>query len=326
MKKICLQSGHKGIYVGATGAPGERDWNSKVVPKIATILRERGCEVYETDANGYQDNIVTDTDWDLFLAVHYDADIYNDRGGFVDFPEPSTDYATLESQRIQKELSDHYFKTTGIPVRPSRSNANTRYYYMWQYLTADTPCNLIECGVGWRRPEDYETLHNHIDMVAKAIADGICLALGVNFDMSDCEQQLEETTELMIKYKTERDEKDAKLEQCREERAKCEADAKKHIEELQKTLSLANEAGAKTALELESCKKERDEAKAEVDTLKSTKSSLESKVQALEGKLKLCQEEKITLTNDLTECEKKYRTKLCKVSLWEFLKKKAGCK
>lgn len=323
--KVCLQAGHKGTYVGATGAPGERDWNSKIVPLISNILTERGCEVYQTDANGWKDAKVIDTDWDLFLAIHYDADIYNDRGGFVDFPDPSVDHVTQESQRICKIITDHYFKTTAIPYRPSRSNANTKFYYMWQYLTANTPCNLIECGVGWRKPEDYETLHNHIDVVAKAIADGISLALGIDIGMTDCEKKLAEVTELMIKYKQERDDKDRKLEECRIDLAKAQADAKEHIEQLQKSISELNQINS-------SLMKDKADLQVEIATLRSeviecqeNEDALKLEVESLiDQKTKLAAEF-TQISGDMSECQKKLGIKLCKYSFLEFLKAKVRC-
>ena len=180
-KRVCLQAGHQGITSGSTGAPGERDWTTKIVPMIAERLRAKGVEVYETDGNGDKDTKVTGTDWDLFLAIHYDADAYGNTptptGGFTDYPEPSTDYSTKESQRIASVLKDYYFPTTGIKY-VNRSNANTRYYYMWKCLSKNTPCVIIECGIGNRKPEDYETLRKY-DFIADTIANGILKALGM---------------------------------------------------------------------------------------------------------------------------------------------------
>lgn len=178
MKKICIQAGHKGRTTGSVGAPGEQKWTSEIVPKIASILRTRGFEVKETGADDYKtDRSIGSTDWDLFLSVHYDADIYNDRGGFIDTPDPKVDFSTKESNRIAQVMRDNYFKDTGVPER-NRSNANTKFYYMWSSLSANTPCVLIEAGVGFRIPEDHHTLHFEQDKVAKAIADGITNALG----------------------------------------------------------------------------------------------------------------------------------------------------
>lgn len=176
MKKIIIQAGHQGRTSGSTGAPEEQKWTGEIVPKIAKLVREAGIDVREVNADPSSSELAGD--WDLFLAVHYDADVYNDRGGFIDYPEPSTDGATAESQRIAGVMTDVYFPATGIPNKPNRSNKNTRYYYMWSKLSAKTPCVLIEAGVGWRTPEDHQTLHFEQPKVAKAIADGIIRALG----------------------------------------------------------------------------------------------------------------------------------------------------
>jgi len=173
-----LQSGHKDVVTGATGAPGERDWTTEIVPLISAKLKTLGFEVYETDALAQRDPRVVNTDWNLFLAIHYDADIYNDRGGFIDTPDHSVDYVTAESTRIAAALKSIYFTATKIPEKPQRSNANTKFYYMWQYLSANTPCVLIECGIGNRFPEDHDTLFLKKDTVVQAIVDGIGKAFG----------------------------------------------------------------------------------------------------------------------------------------------------
>ena len=51
---------------------------------------------------------------DRFLALHYDAYINGSIGGFADYPEPSTDGATVESQRITKVINEVYFPESGI--------------------------------------------------------------------------------------------------------------------------------------------------------------------------------------------------------------------
>lgn len=180
-KKVCLQAGHVGLTSGATGAPGEQAFNKAIVDMLAKDLEARGMEVYVTGANAYKDRKVTVTDWDLFLAVHYDADIYNESGGFVDFADPEDDMNTKESQRIAGILSEEYFKTTKIKNFPKRSNANTRDYYMWDYLTSSTPCVLIECGVGNRKPKDYDVLNGNRPIVVEGISRGICKAMGISY-------------------------------------------------------------------------------------------------------------------------------------------------
>jgi len=325
--KVCLQAGHSGTYVGATGAPGERDWNEKVVPLIAKILNERGVETYETNANGYQDSVVTDTDWDLFLAVHYDADIYGEGGGFCDYPDASTDYAHEESKRICDVINNHYFKITGIPYKPSRSNANTKFYYMWQYLTANTPCNLIECGVGWRKPEDYETLHNRIDVVAKAIADGISLALGIDIGMTDCEQKLIDKENELIEMRQSRNEWKRKYGELEDKYAANMKEKNDHIEALQKTVSELNQINSSLMKDKDTLIEDKNALETKVGVLEEELSMLDGLYQAQVEDYNKLLSEYAELETQLAECKKKYRTKLCKISWTEFAKTKLkGCK
>src|SRR3990167_1290275 len=184
--KIVIQPGHVNTTTGATGAPGERDFNLDVANQVSSELRKRGFEIKQSDANADKDSQITGQDWDLFLAIHYDADVYNDSGGFVDFPEPSTDFATKESQRIAKAIESEYFFTTGIKNMPKRSNANTRYYYIWKALSKNTPCVIIECGVGWRVPKDSDVLNSdkRTTLVVPGIVKGICKAFNIPYDIT----------------------------------------------------------------------------------------------------------------------------------------------
>lgn len=184
IKRICIQPGHVNTTNGQTGAPGEMAFNLDVANQVSGALRARGFEVLQTDANGDKDPKVTGSDWDLFLAIHYDANIYNASGGFVDFADPSVDSATTESQRIASHIRDSYFSTTGIENHPERSNANTRFYYFWSALSAKTPCVLIECGIGWRVPKDSDVLNSdkRTTLVVPGIVKGICQAFNIPFD------------------------------------------------------------------------------------------------------------------------------------------------
>lgn len=175
--RIILQAGHYGRTTGATGAPGEAAFNWDVANKVADVIRARGVEVRVVGADPKASDI--SGDWNLFLAIHYDADVYGTGGFFADFPEPSTDGSTKESQRICKILTNKYAEMTGIANFPGRSNKNTRFYYMWSQVSLKTPCVLIECGVGQHRPDDYNVLFNQRDKVVKGISEGVLEALGV---------------------------------------------------------------------------------------------------------------------------------------------------
>lgn len=178
MKKILLQAGHQGTITGATGAPEERDNNIRIRDRLSQILISKGFQLTLADAN-YK----SFEHFDLALAMHCDANYPgNEGGGFVDAPDPSADAVNTESLRIRQCIEDEYFKHSGIRNVPSRENANTNFYYWWYNLSADTPCVLIEMGESID-PHDRVILKD-TDIVANAIARGICKAFNVNFDTS----------------------------------------------------------------------------------------------------------------------------------------------
>jgi N-acetylmuramoyl-L-alanine amidase len=184
-KSICLQSGHQLVTSGATGAPGEQELNVRIRDRVCAILLTKknpdntpAFTVQLIAANPTDAEI--DKDYDLFLAIHGDANVYGTGGGFVDHPDPSVDQATAESQRIDLAIESMYFDHSGIVNHPERSNANTRFYYMWDRLTAKTPCVLIELGVV--QDSHDKVILADTDRVSNALARGICAAFNVAFD------------------------------------------------------------------------------------------------------------------------------------------------
>lgn len=185
--KVCLQAGHiNGQYNidlslrASTGAPGEQELTKRITDRVASILRDKGFEVRQTDACANGDETITKSDWDLFLAIHGDADYAGDKGGgFVDYPDPSVDDSNVESKRIKETIESEYFKHSEILNTP-HPNANTKFYYMWKYLTAKTPCNLIELGQV-QDPHD-KVLLADTNRIAGAVARGVCKAFNVPYD------------------------------------------------------------------------------------------------------------------------------------------------
>src|SRR3989339_1894478 len=185
--KILLQLGHYNTQNncdprlrGMTGAPDEVAHNYAIGIKLAELLNKNGYEAHVTYANiNCPSNAInTNKDWDLFLALHCDANYVGDEGGgFVDFPDPFIDGATAESKRIKEAIESEYFKYTGIRNVPSRSNPNTKFYYAWQYLTAKTPCVILEMGESID-PHDSVIL-NDVTRVAIGILKGIQKAFPV---------------------------------------------------------------------------------------------------------------------------------------------------
>lgn len=201
--KICIQAGHSNK---GGGAPNELATNKRIADRLSAILRERKFEVVQTDYYAYNDPVVTKNDYNLFLSLHCDMDYPNDGGsGFADYPKPNTDGATIESQRICKVINDFYFPEVKINYI-NRSNANTRYYYMWKYLTFKTPCVLLEMGQSID-PHDSVLLAN-TELIASAIGRAICKAFNVSYEIAPntptCEEQLnlknKEIADLKVMY------------------------------------------------------------------------------------------------------------------------------
>ena len=164
---------------GSTGSPGEVEFTVRTRHRLGQIRASKGFQGYLVDANYTCDPKAGTTDYDLFLSIHYDAYINGSIGGFLDVPDPAIDFASAESKRIMEAMRAEYFKHSGIQ-EVNRSNPNTRRYYMWQALSAKTPCVLIECGTG-QNPHDKVILAD-TERISNAIARGICRAFGVPFD------------------------------------------------------------------------------------------------------------------------------------------------
>lgn len=185
---ICLQAGHEGRTSGATGAPGEKENNVRIRNRLSEILISKGFVVQLVNADPSKAEI--SKDFDLFLALHCDADIYGTGGGCVGSADPSVDARWIESARIRDCLVEEYFPHSEIVKHQERVNKNITFYYMWSQLSSKTPCVLIEMGVAQDAHD--KVLLADTDRIANAIARGICKAFGVAFDvpqMPDCGHQ-----------------------------------------------------------------------------------------------------------------------------------------
>lgn len=310
MAKVCLQAGHGGVTVGATGAPGERDWTTTIVPMIASYLRDKGVEVYETGGKANLDSKVTSTDWDLFLAVHYDADIYNDRGGFVDYPDPSKDAVWETSKSLSYKIGEKYFKTTGIPERPSRSNANTKFYYMWDYLTSKTPCVIIECGVGWRKPEDYEVLRRY-DFISKTLGDSILYALGMSEPCEELKIELEKINKELDEMRKSRDSWKRQFKDLEDKYEKEVRSYKEQIENLQKSNAEMTAQMGLVMGQYKTLKEEKDTLQSIVEAQKIQITELSEQINRQEETITKLNDSNSKLILELSECKKKLKQKLC---------------
>ncbi len=315
MKRVCLQAGHQNIKNNcnpalrrSTGAGGEVEINIAVADKTAELLKKAGVEVKRVDANYNCDPEAPKTDWDLFLAIHCDMDYPNDGGsGFCDFPDPSIDYATKESQRIASYIERYFFPKLGINVK-SRSNPNTRYYYMWRHLSKKTPCVLIEMGQV-KDPHDYPILKD-TNSVAKVLAESILGALGIE-QKTKQEKEIEKLNANLDELRRERDTLRRKLKEL-EERTSKEINSKtKHIGELQKTTAELNSMLATNASVIKSYE-------AEVEVLRNQKSLLASQIDALQSKLEETNQSVILLTEENEKLKEELKKKEVSVMVKDY--------
>lgn len=186
MKFICLQAGHQNTQDncninlrGSTGAPGEVEFTVRVRDRLSQILISKDFQVQLVDAN-FNCNPERAKDFDLFLAIHYEADVHGIGGGCVGSGDASVDDNWQESARIRDCIREEYFKNSGIDEHEEWINPNITHYYMWSVLSSKTPGVLIECGVGLNAHD--KVILADTDRVANAIARGICKAFAVPFD------------------------------------------------------------------------------------------------------------------------------------------------
>lgn len=190
--RIVIQAGHINTQFNSipalqseTGTDGEQELTLRIANALSALLRAKGFDVVQTDANANSDPKITTQDYDFFLALHGDANVYGTGGGFITAPDPAFDAANEQSIAIAKQIQQHYFapytQDTGIVEHLERNNPNATQYYMWMALTAKTPCALIEMGV-------VKDAHDSViladtNRVCNAIAKGICAAFNIPFDV-----------------------------------------------------------------------------------------------------------------------------------------------
>ena len=196
---VLIQAGH---YPSGGGAPGEAAWCYDLAHRIAARLELAGVTVAvigdflnkPVPPQMYQD-------WDLFLALHYDAPIL--RNGVWDTSGCFADRAPLDpsgaaADRFIALWEPLYSLATGIGLDRYRGegNPNTDRYYAFNATTAATPGVLLEHGCGSPVPKDgYPAgsdapfLHGSIDIVADADASAILAFLGIGANDVTPEQQ-----------------------------------------------------------------------------------------------------------------------------------------
>jgi N-acetylmuramoyl-L-alanine amidase len=183
MIRVAIQAGHEGRISGATGAPGEAIINVAVRNRLSQILIDKGFQLFLFNADPPQSQL--NQDFDLFLALHCDANIYGTGGGVIACIAPppidSSESSHAESRRLRDVIGEEYFKHSEIVEHKERVNKNMTQYYMWAKLSAATHCVILEMGVAQDAHD--KVLLADTERIATAIARGICKAYGVTYDV-----------------------------------------------------------------------------------------------------------------------------------------------
>lgn len=213
MLKIAVQSGHWNTNNGQTGAPRELERTIAIGQMLVDKLNAAGFQAVRCDALADNNPAITDTDWDLFLSLHCDANYAGDEGGgFFDWIDPSIDstpQSNAESKRIMEEMQEKYFEESGIRRMDNRRNANTKFYYMWDALSSDTHCVLVEMGESID-PHD-NVLLNDTNRISNALLHGIQHAFGTQTVPTPTPQPTDEKDKLIAQLKLENHNKDVAI-------------------------------------------------------------------------------------------------------------------
>lgn len=172
--RVLIQAGH---HPSGGGAPGEAAWSFDLASRIVAQLESQGVEVAVIgDFFNMPAPPQCVEDWDLFVSLHYDADIYPNRTGcFAD--RATNDPMGAASDLAIASWEAAYLPATGIPLHNERRNPNTNQYYAFNATTAQTPGIIIEHGVG--QGLDHAVLFDQIGVVADADTAAILNFLGV---------------------------------------------------------------------------------------------------------------------------------------------------
>lgn len=183
--KVLLQCGHNAAFppfrANGGGAPGEAVWTGDVAVRLANRLRVAGVQVdivgsWLSGGTLYPPPDEASRDYDLFVALHYDADVYAVRSGCF-AGRATLDPLGAEADRAIVCWEAVYPAMTGIPLHRERNNENVRNYYAFRDTTENTPGILIEHGVG--QGLDHGCLFDQMELVVEADASAILAYLGV---------------------------------------------------------------------------------------------------------------------------------------------------
>lgn len=148
MRVLIHNSHHQtGRPDGWSGAPGEAVWVLDLNDRIETLLKAQGVEVVRVDGD-LQDHTAFHSDYDAFIAPHYEADVHNRGGAF--WGRASASLTGAADDRLGNLFWGKFKAIEGAPPDAFEwSNPNVTDYYGFRLTSNNTPGILVEHGVGW---------------------------------------------------------------------------------------------------------------------------------------------------------------------------------
>ena len=117
------------------------------------------------------------SDYDLFVSCHYEADLHvlangTHQGGCF-WGRAAASTTAAQDDRAGAVFWTRYRQLPGVPPEHFEwSNPNVTGYYAFQYTSATTPGILVEHGVGWG--PDRAWLRDHVQDIANVWVSAIC--------------------------------------------------------------------------------------------------------------------------------------------------------
>lgn len=167
--RILLHNSHHqtGLPDGWSGAPGEATWVMALNSRVESGLKAKGVTVVRVDGD-LRDHPEFHTDYDAFIAPHYEADVHGTGGSF--WGRAAQSPTASQDDRLGGMFWTRFRALQGAPPpRFDWSNPNVTDYYGFRLTSAKTPGILVEHGVGWGA--DKAWLRDNIAAIAKVWID-----------------------------------------------------------------------------------------------------------------------------------------------------------
>lgn len=155
---------------GWSGAPDEARWvREDLTPRVVAACRQYGIELVLVDGD-LLDHPQFHADYLAFIAPHYEANLHGHGGWFWGRADQSS--TPHQDDIIGAIFERRYIALThptgGPPIQMAWTNPNVTDYYGFRLTSADTPGILVEHGVGWNVPADYDFtwLRTHVQEIA----------------------------------------------------------------------------------------------------------------------------------------------------------------